>query len=200
MASMCLSVSAASAAFNNDGGSGGGRHGSPSLLLVDNLLQARPQLRPIRYGQRRPKMLDRLPIRLQHRGIHAIQRGSAHQPDDQHVFRFRSPRDTTSFPESCWNTLPMTTSAFLLEAAARGFVHQCTDTEALAQGAQRRTGQRLYRLRLHRRFATCRQSGADHADAFAAKTRSPAAASDGRRHHEDRRPFRQGRNPSASLR
>jgi tyrosyl-tRNA synthetase len=27
----------------------------------------------------------------------------------------------------------MTTSAFLLEAAARGFVHQCTDTEALAQ-------------------------------------------------------------------
>ena len=89
----------------------------------------------------------------------------------------------------------MPSSDFLREATARGFVHQCTDTEALDAALKAGVVVRLYRLRLHRRQPACRQPGADHDPAPAAEARPPPGRADGRRHHADRRPVRQGRVP-----
>ena len=89
----------------------------------------------------------------------------------------------------------MPTSDFLHEATERGFVFQCTDTEALDAALRAGAGLRLYRLRLHRGQPACRQPGADHDAAPAAAARPSAGGADGRRHHADRRPVRQGRIP-----
>ncbi len=65
------------------------------------------------------------------------------------------------------------------------------------RGAAGGAGQRLYRLRLHRRQPACRQPRADHDSPALAAARAPAGRADGRRDDADRRSVRPRRHAPA---
>ncbi len=89
---------------------------------------------------------------------------------------------------------------FLSIIQSRGFVHQLTD-EAGLRALLTTPGQRaLYRLRLHRAQPACRLAGADHAPALVAEMRPHTNCFTRRRHHQDRRPVREGRDTPADYR
>ena len=92
--------------------------------------RSRTQRRVIRQGQRRCRSGARSPVRLQPRRVHAVQRRAAHQPDDAQHF---PPRPVcASLTPAQITDLPRCRTAISLPAATeRGFIHQCTDAEAL---------------------------------------------------------------------
>ena len=84
-------------------------------------------------------------------------------------------------------------SPFLATALERGFIHQCTDMEALDERLRAGRVVAYVGYRLHGGQSACRQPGRDHAAAPVSEMRAQADRADGRRHDADRRSFGQGR-------
>ena len=113
---------------------------------------------------------------------------------------FMSPPRRSCSPQVPINPMAQYKSDFLHVLEERGFIHQCTDLEALDAAGRRRHGHRLHRLRRHGALAARRQPDPDHDAALAAADRPPADRADGRRHHQGRRPLRQGHAAAAAHR
>ena len=70
-------------------------------------------------------------------------------------------------------------SAFLKTVTERGYVHQCTDKEALDAALSEGQPKTCYRLRLHSGFAARRIATADYATALVPEIRPQANCPDG---------------------
>ena len=97
---------------------------------AEHRAQPLAELRRIGEGQRRARDHPVAAVGLDHRDIDAVERGAAHQPDRTPHARGEccGPARAPMLDDAAMST---PRSPFLATALERGFIHQCTDMEAL---------------------------------------------------------------------
>ena len=159
-------------------------------------------------GQARAEAADPLAVGLHPGGVHAVEGGAAHQPDgSKHrptVLRGRGPAmqgQTASDGAAVGDERRRFHGRRLPPRGAGARLRPPGDGRGGAGGqAARGAGLGLCRLRLHGRQPACRPPALHHAAAAVPALRAPAGGADRRRHHQGRRPVRQGRGAAAPVR